>query len=66
MAQLGDLGDGIHEVTGSIPVSSTNSSNNSARPGRRPRTVASPVSFPELRPGGPSERRSLKYGNMGP
>ncbi len=33
MAQLGDHSDGIHEVTGSIPVSSTKSSNNLA--GRR-------------------------------
>jgi hypothetical protein len=31
LAQPGDQGNGIHEVTGSIPVSSTNSSNNLTR-----------------------------------
>jgi hypothetical protein len=28
VVQLGDLRDGIHEVMGSIPISSTNSGNN--------------------------------------
>jgi hypothetical protein len=39
MAQPGDQSDGVHEVMGSIPISSTNSSNNVSETALRPKPL---------------------------